>query len=33
LSEADASKELGYDVKDLGRDQSKLGAYLDSSRD
>ena len=33
LTAADASKELGYDVKDLGRDQGKLTAYLDSSRD
>jgi len=33
LSEADASKELGYDVKDLGRDQNKLKVYLDSSQD
>ena len=33
LTAADASKELGYDVKELGRDQSKLAAYLDSSRD
>ena len=33
LTAAGASKELGYDVKDLGRDQGKLSAYLDSSRD
>ena len=33
LTAAGASEELGYDVKDLGRDQSKLRAYLDSSRD
>jgi hypothetical protein len=33
LTAAGASEELGYDVKDLGREQSKLRAYLDSSRD
>lgn len=33
LTAAGASEQLGYDVKDLGRDQSKLTAYLDSNRD
>ncbi len=33
LTSAGASRELGYDVKELGRDQGKLTAYLDSSRD
>jgi hypothetical protein len=33
LTSAGASKELGYDVKELGRDQGKLGAYLASARD
>jgi hypothetical protein len=33
LTSAGASKELGYDVKELGRDRGKLTAYLDSSRD
>jgi len=33
LTSAGASKELGHDVKELGRDQGKLTAYLDASRD
>jgi uncharacterized protein DUF4825 len=33
LTSAGASKALGYDVKELGRDQGKLGAYLDLARD
>jgi hypothetical protein len=33
LSAAEASKELGYDVKDLGLDQNKLRTYLDSTQD
>lgn len=28
-----ASGELGYDVKELGRDQRRLTAYLDANRD
>jgi hypothetical protein len=28
-----ASKDLGYDVKELGRDQERLTAYLDEQRD
>lgn len=30
---ASASKDLGYDVKELGRDQSRLTAYLDANSD
>ena len=33
LTAAAASQNLGYDVKELGRDQSRLTAYLDASRD
>jgi hypothetical protein len=33
LTAADASRHLGYDVKELGRDQATLRAYLDSTRD
>lgn len=33
LTAAEASKKLGFDVKDLGRDQQKLSAYLERQRD
>jgi hypothetical protein len=33
LSAVGASHRLGYDVKVLGRDRSKLTAYLDADRD
>ena len=33
LTASAASKDLGYDVKELGRDQSRLTAYLDANRD
>ena len=33
LSAAGASTKLGYDVKDLGRDQSRLTAYLGTTDD
>ncbi len=33
LTTSDASKALGYDVKELGRDEAKLAAYLDLARD
>ena len=33
MTAASASRELGYDVKELGRDRAKLTAYLDASRD
>jgi hypothetical protein len=33
LTSAGASKDLGYDVKELGRDRSRLTAYLQASRD
>jgi Domain of unknown function (DUF4825) len=33
LTSAGASAQLGYDVKELGRDQGKLRAYLESTRD
>lgn len=33
LTAAAASKDLGYDVKELGRDQIRLTAYLDANRD
>lgn len=33
LTTAGASKELGYDAKDLGRDKTKLVAYLQSNED
>jgi len=33
LNASDASKVLGFDVKDLGRDETKLAAYLDLARD
>jgi hypothetical protein len=33
LTSAGASQQLGYDVKELGRDRGRLTAYLDASRD
>lgn len=33
LTAAAASKDLGYDVKELGRDQRRLTAYLDAHSD
>ena len=33
LTAAAASRDLGYDVKELGRDQSRLTAYLDANSD
>ncbi len=33
LTAAAASQDLGYDVKELGRDLSRLSAYLDANRD
>ena len=33
LTAADASKDLGYDVKELGKDQRRLTAYLDANSD
>jgi hypothetical protein len=33
LTAAAASKDLGYDVKELARDQSRLTAYLDANSD
>ncbi len=33
LTSAGASRRLGYDVKELGRDQRRLTAYLEASRD
>jgi len=33
LRAADASRALGFDVKDLGRDRTKLAAYLNQARD
>ena len=33
LTAAEASEDLGYDVKELGRDQSRLTAYLDANSD
>ena len=33
LTSAGASRKLGYDVKELGRDQGKLTACLEASRD
>jgi hypothetical protein len=33
LSVAEASTKLGYDVKELGRDQSRLDAYLHAQSD
>ncbi len=33
LTASDASKVLGYDVKELGRDETRLAAYLDLARD
>ena len=33
LAAAVASRDLGYDVKELGRDQSRLMAYLDANSD
>lgn len=33
LTAAKASKELGYDVKELGRDHGRLTAYLDANSD
>ena len=33
LTASDASKVLGYDVKELGRDETELAAYLDLARD
>ena len=33
LTASDASTALGFDVKELGRDEAKLTAYLDLSRD
>jgi hypothetical protein len=33
LTSAGASRKLGYDVKELGRDRSRLTAYLEASRD
>lgn len=33
LTAAAASADLGYDVKLLGRDRTKLTAYLDAERD
>jgi Domain of unknown function (DUF4825) len=33
MTTASSSRELGYDVKELGRDQARLDAYLDASRD
>lgn len=33
LTAADASTALGYDVKELGRDQAKLAAYVDFARE
>ncbi len=33
LTTASSSRELGYDVKELGRDQARLDAYLDADQD
>jgi len=33
LTASDASKTLGFDVKKLGRDKTRLAAYLDRARD
>lgn len=33
VTTASSSRELGYDVKELGRDQATLDAYLDASQD
>jgi hypothetical protein len=33
LTASDASTALGFDVKELGRDEAKLAAYLDRARD
>lgn len=33
LTASEASKALGFDVKELGRDKTQLAAYLDDSRD
>lgn len=33
LTAAAASKDLGYDVKELGRDRTRLTAYLDENSD
>ena len=33
LTASDASKVLGFDVKELGRDEGKLAEYLDLARD
>ena len=33
LTASNASKLLGYDVKELGRDETRLAAYLDLARD
>jgi hypothetical protein len=33
VASAGASQALGYDVKELGRDQGKLTARLEASRD
>lgn len=33
LTTAEASKDLGYDVKELGRDQRKLTAYVTAAAD
>jgi len=33
LTASDASKVLGFDVKELDRDEGKLAEYLDLARD
>jgi Domain of unknown function (DUF4825) len=33
LTASDASEALGFDVKELGRDETKLAEYLDLARD